>query len=51
MSIRGKRKAFGLTKKKACDLHHCKKSKKEPLKLSAVKSGIKHARVRKSFGI
>ena len=51
MSGRGKRKAFGLTKKKACDLHHCKKHKKEPSKLLPVVSGIKHANVRDSFSV
>ena len=44
MAHRGKRKAFGVTKKKACDSHHCLKKKKEPSKLTPVVSGIKHPR-------
>ena len=45
MSGRGKRKAFGVTKKQACDLHHCLKKKKQLSKLSVDKSGIKHPRL------
>jgi hypothetical protein len=51
MSGRGKRKAFGVTKKLACDKHHCKKHKKEPSKLTPATGGIKHSNVRDSFSI
>lgn len=51
MSGRGKRKAFGESKKHARDLHHCKKHKKEPSKLLPVTSGIKHPNVNDSFSI
>jgi hypothetical protein len=46
MSTKGKRKAYGMSKKHACDLHHCKKKKKEPAyKGLAVTAEIKHSRV------
>jgi len=46
MSKRGKRKSFGDSKRKAHDLHHLKKKKKEQLlALSAAPGGIKHLRV------
>jgi hypothetical protein len=48
MSKRGKRKAFGVSKKVACDLHHCLKNKKLPSKLSPATSGIKHLQVNNS---
>jgi len=51
MSSRGKRKAFGVTKKKACDLHHCLKKKKQSSKLSPAAGGIKHPSVNNSFSI
>jgi hypothetical protein len=51
MSKRGKRKAFGVSKKVACDLHHCLKNKKSPSKLTPASSGIKHPRVNNSSTI
>jgi len=41
------RKAFGPSKKKACDTHHCKKPKKKALyKMpSAAEQEIKHTRI------
>lgn len=41
------RKAFGPSKKKACDLHHCKKPKKEILYKAppATEQEIKHTRI------
>lgn len=48
MSNKGKRKAFGVSKKVACDLHHCLKKKKLPSKLLKASSGIKHLRVNNS---
>jgi len=48
MSKRGKRKAFGVSKKVACDLHHCLKKKKLPSKLSSTTNGITHMHVNNS---
>ncbi len=40
------RKAFGKSKKQACDIHHCKKHKKESVsELQRTQSGVKHSRV------
>ena len=48
MSNRGKRKAFGVSKKKACDVHHCLKAKQTSAhshKDLFKDEGIKHPRV------
>ncbi len=46
MSTKGKRKAFGMSKKHASDLRHCKKKKKEAgYKIPSLPAEIKHFRV------
>lgn len=40
------RKSFGKTKKQACDIHHCKKQKKESIyEPKFTEAGVKHSRI------